>query len=137
MVSVLLLLTGGTPAVAQSFLLYDDPPRPSGSIYERVMRMPPEDFPDVTEPDEPDDYAVDRPTTEVPPQFRRQVVSYPSREAPGTIVIDTPHAYLYYVLGGGQAIRYGIGVRREGSPGRACAQSNARPNGRIGYRRSK
>ncbi len=33
---------------------------------------------------------------------------------PGTIVIDTPNAYLYYVLPGGRAIRYGIGVGREG-----------------------
>ena len=35
-------------------------------------------------------------------------------EAPGTIVIDTPNTYLYYVLGGGKAMRYGIGVGREG-----------------------
>jgi lipoprotein-anchoring transpeptidase ErfK/SrfK len=51
---------------------------------------------------------------EVPARFRRQVVSYPSRETPGTIIIDTPNTYLYYVLGGGQAIRYGIGVGRDG-----------------------
>jgi lipoprotein-anchoring transpeptidase ErfK/SrfK len=50
----------------------------------------------------------------LPPELRRQVVSYPSREAPGTIVIDTPNTYLYYVLGGGSALRYGIGVGREG-----------------------
>jgi lipoprotein-anchoring transpeptidase ErfK/SrfK len=51
---------------------------------------------------------------ELPARFRRQIVSYPTHEASGTIIIDTPHAYLYYVLGGGQAIRYGIGVGREG-----------------------
>jgi len=51
---------------------------------------------------------------EMPARFRRQVVSYPGREAPGTVIIDTPNTYLYYVLGGGQAIRYGIGVGREG-----------------------
>jgi lipoprotein-anchoring transpeptidase ErfK/SrfK len=50
----------------------------------------------------------------LPPELRRQVVPYPSREAPGTIVIDTPNTYLYYVLGGGRALRYGIGVGREG-----------------------
>ena len=38
----------------------------------------------------------------------------PTREAPGTIIIDTPNTYLYYVLGSGQAIRYGIGVGRDG-----------------------
>jgi lipoprotein-anchoring transpeptidase ErfK/SrfK len=48
------------------------------------------------------------------PRLRRQVVTYSGREAPGTVIIDTPHTYLYYVLGGGKAIRYGIGVGREG-----------------------
>jgi lipoprotein-anchoring transpeptidase ErfK/SrfK len=51
---------------------------------------------------------------EMPARLKRQVVNYASREAPGTIIIDTPNTYLYYVLGGGQAIRYGIGVGREG-----------------------
>jgi lipoprotein-anchoring transpeptidase ErfK/SrfK len=48
------------------------------------------------------------------PRFQRQIVSYSTREAAGTVVIDTPNTYLYYVLGNGQAIRYGIGVGREG-----------------------
>ena len=51
---------------------------------------------------------------EMPARLRRQVVSYATREAPGTVIIDTPNTYLYYVLGGGQAIRYGIGVGRDG-----------------------
>ena len=49
-----------------------------------------------------------------PANLRRQIVAYPSRETPGTIVIDTPNTYLYVVLGNGRAIRYGIGVGREG-----------------------
>jgi lipoprotein-anchoring transpeptidase ErfK/SrfK len=53
-------------------------------------------------------------TATLPARLRRQIVAYPSREAPGTIIVDTPHTYLYYVLGGGKAIRYGIGVGREG-----------------------
>jgi lipoprotein-anchoring transpeptidase ErfK/SrfK len=53
-------------------------------------------------------------TSELPPRFRRQIVAYPTREAAGTVIIDTPNTYLYYVLGGGQAIRYGIGVGRDG-----------------------
>ena len=57
--------------------------------------------------DESDDAQLD-------PRLQRQVVSYSGREAPGTVIIDTPHTYLYYVLGGGKAIRYGIGVGREG-----------------------
>jgi|SRR5579871_2454944 len=48
------------------------------------------------------------------PRFKRQVVAYATREAPGTIVIDTPDTYLYLVLGGGKALRYGIGVGRQG-----------------------
>ncbi|HZP69579.1 MAG TPA: L,D-transpeptidase [Pseudolabrys sp.] len=48
------------------------------------------------------------------PNLRRQVVSYSGHEAPGTVIVDTPHTYLYYVLGGGKAIRYGIGVGRQG-----------------------
>jgi lipoprotein-anchoring transpeptidase ErfK/SrfK len=56
----------------------------------------------------------DNVTAELPARLKRQTVSYPTREAAGTIIIDTPNTYLYYVLGGGQAIRYGIGVGRDG-----------------------
>ncbi len=51
---------------------------------------------------------------EAPARLRRQIVDYTSAEAPGTIIIDTPNTYLYFVLGGGKAVRYGIGVGREG-----------------------
>ncbi|HWV53974.1 L,D-transpeptidase [Pseudorhodoplanes sp.] len=44
----------------------------------------------------------------------RGVVSYPSGERPGTIVISTGQRRLYYILGNGQAIAYGIGVGRDG-----------------------
>jgi lipoprotein-anchoring transpeptidase ErfK/SrfK len=50
----------------------------------------------------------------LPARLKRQVVNYPTREAPGTIIIDTPHTYLYLVMGNGQAMRYGIGVGRDG-----------------------
>ena len=49
-----------------------------------------------------------------PPQFQRQLVDYPTTEPAGTIVIDTPHTFLYLMLGNGKALRYGIGVGREG-----------------------
>src|ERR671937_2186391 len=58
--------------------------------------------------------ASDDERADVPAPLRRQTVSYTGPEAPGTIIIDTPNTYLYYVLGGGKAIRYGIGVGREG-----------------------
>jgi len=47
-------------------------------------------------------------------ELRRQIVDYRTSEAPGTIIIDTPNTYLYLVMGGGKAMRYGIGVGREG-----------------------
>ena len=46
--------------------------------------------------------------------LQRQVVNYPTTATTGTIIIDTAQTYLYYVLGGGKAIRYGIGVGRDG-----------------------
>lgn len=67
-----------------------------------VAALPPEDQPEEGEP------------KELPPQFKRQVIDYLTKEPPGTIIIDTPSTYLYYILGGGKAVRYGIGVGREG-----------------------
>ncbi len=51
---------------------------------------------------------------EIDPKFWRQEVDYPSGERPGTLIVDTPAKYLYHVLPGGRAMRYGIGVGREG-----------------------
>jgi lipoprotein-anchoring transpeptidase ErfK/SrfK len=51
---------------------------------------------------------------ELEPQFRKQVVYYRSSEAPGTIIVVTAERHLYLVQGNGRAIRYGIGVGREG-----------------------
>ncbi len=46
------------------------------------------------------DYQPERgPARELPPQFRRTVVDYPTTEPPGTIIIDTPNTYLYLTLG--------------------------------------
>ena len=50
----------------------------------------------------------------MPERLRRTIVSFNTREAPGTIVIDTGNTALYYVLGQGRAVRYGVGVGREG-----------------------
>jgi lipoprotein-anchoring transpeptidase ErfK/SrfK len=52
--------------------------------------------------------------TRLPDRLKRQIVDYRTAEPAGTIVIDTPNTVLYYVLGNGKAIRYGIGVGREG-----------------------
>ena len=75
-----------------------------GSFWSDRQALP---QPGVTE-DEGDGSAI------LPERLQRKVVSFESREAPGTIVIDTGNTTLYYVLGQGRAIRYGVGVGREG-----------------------
>jgi lipoprotein-anchoring transpeptidase ErfK/SrfK len=50
----------------------------------------------------------------LPERLRRATVSFDTRETSGTIVIDTGSTELYYVLGQGRAICYGVGVGREG-----------------------
>jgi lipoprotein-anchoring transpeptidase ErfK/SrfK len=50
----------------------------------------------------------------LPERLRRAVVAYNTREPAGTVIIDTGNTALYYVLGQGQAVRYGVGVGREG-----------------------
>jgi lipoprotein-anchoring transpeptidase ErfK/SrfK len=66
------------------------------------MTLPPEDQPETGKP------------KELPPNLKKQLVDYATREPAGTIVIDTSNTYLYLTLGGGKALRYGIGVGREG-----------------------
>ena len=56
----------------------------------------------------------DESATPTPERLRRVIVAFPTSAAPGTIVIDTGATALYYVLGGGRAIRYAVGVGREG-----------------------
>jgi lipoprotein-anchoring transpeptidase ErfK/SrfK len=72
-----------------------------GSIFDRVLREPAAAQPPKDE-------------GELQAHLRRQVVDYRTTEAAGTVIVDTPNTYLYYVIGGGKAIRYGIGVGREG-----------------------
>jgi lipoprotein-anchoring transpeptidase ErfK/SrfK len=66
-----------------------------------VATLPPEDQPETGK-------------AELSPELRRQLVPYQTNEPGGTIVIDTQNTHLYLVLGNGQAMRYGIGVGREG-----------------------
>ena len=48
------------------------------------------------------------------PAYYRQVVPYATDERPGTIVVDTPKRFLYLVRDDGTAMRYGVGIGREG-----------------------
>jgi lipoprotein-anchoring transpeptidase ErfK/SrfK len=52
--------------------------------------------------------------TDIDPVYLRTVVNYPTAEPAGTIVIDPQRHFLYFVEGGGRAIRYGVGVGRQG-----------------------
>lgn len=90
-----------TVADAQPLALFA-PSHQSPAPFDRVPRSAP---PVVEE---------DRSPAAAPAPLRRQIVPYSTREAPGTIIVDTPNTYLYYVLGNGRAVRYGIGVGREG-----------------------
>jgi lipoprotein-anchoring transpeptidase ErfK/SrfK len=77
--------------------------RPPGTVNsEQMASLPPDIRPESGEQKQLD------------PRFRRQMVSYQTREPAGTIIIDTPNTHLYLVLGNGQALRYGVGVGREG-----------------------
>jgi lipoprotein-anchoring transpeptidase ErfK/SrfK len=83
-----------TPAQAQQ------QPAGNNSVM-TVASLPPEEQPEAG-------------PAELAPNLRRQEVDFTTKEPPGTIVVDTPHTYLYYVLGHGRAIRYGVRVGRDG-----------------------
>jgi lipoprotein-anchoring transpeptidase ErfK/SrfK len=74
---------------------------PVGGRPMTIASLPPEEQPDAA-------------PAQLPPNLRRQEVPFVTKEPAGTIVVDTPNTYLYYVLGGGRAIRYGVRVGREG-----------------------
>ena len=81
------------------------------SLFPFILTPPVQAAPQLQAPPQADEDGV---AIELPARLKRQVVNYTTREAPGTIIIDTPNTYLYLVLGGGHAVRYGIGVGRDG-----------------------
>jgi lipoprotein-anchoring transpeptidase ErfK/SrfK len=66
-----------------------------------LSALPPEEQPEVG-------------PAQLAPNLRRQEVAFATKEPAGTLIVDTPNTYLYYVLGGGRAIRYGVRVGRDG-----------------------
>src|SRR6266849_3331386 len=66
-----------------------------------LSALPPDEQPEVA-------------PAQLSPNLRRQEVAFPTKEPAGTLIVDTPNTYLYYVLGGGRAIRYGVRVGRDG-----------------------
>jgi lipoprotein-anchoring transpeptidase ErfK/SrfK len=101
--TVVAATTFATTVSASPFFFLDPIFQPQQSPYDQQMQAPVDRaVPGMEE------------STEAPARFRRTVVEYRTSEGPGTIIIDTPNTYLYLVLGNGRAIRYGIGVGREG-----------------------
>src|SRR5437763_1763961 len=72
------------------------------SLFPFILTPPVQAAPQLQAPQDDEDGIA----TELPARLKRQVVNYSTREAPGTIIIDTPHTYLYLVMGNGQAMRY-------------------------------
>jgi lipoprotein-anchoring transpeptidase ErfK/SrfK/transposase-like protein len=109
----------GCQAFAQHYpsQLYPPPlayPAPPGPPYRPLPPIDADDDPRDTAALPPEVRPETGPKKELPPQFRRTLVDYYTKEPAGTIIIDTPNTYLYLVLGNGRALRYGIGVGREG-----------------------
>src|ERR1700681_860443 len=66
-----------------------------------LSALPPEEQPDAA-------------PVNLPPNLRRQEGRFTTKEPSGTLIVDTPNTHLYYVLGNGRAIRYGVRVGRDG-----------------------
>ncbi|WP_322517831.1 L,D-transpeptidase family protein [Rhodopseudomonas palustris] len=91
----------GVPQVATGSV----PPAPQIGADGRplqVAALPPEEQPDADQ------------EFQLPPHLRRQEVAFQTKEPAGTIVVDTSNTYLYYILGNGRAMRYGVRVGRDG-----------------------
>ncbi len=65
-------------------------------------------------------------------RYLRRQVAYNGPEAPGTIIIDTPTRYAYLIQPGGTAMRYGVGIGRDGFAGKAAPACSSSANGRAG-----
>jgi lipoprotein-anchoring transpeptidase ErfK/SrfK len=92
---------GGAPAAGVTGSVQQQAPVGADDKSVQLSALPPEEQPDAA-------------PAQLPPNLRRQEVAFPTKEPAGTIVVDTPNTYLYYVLGGGRAIRYGVRVGRDG-----------------------
>ena len=65
------------------------------------------------EPDQPG-YVATEDQEQLPSKYQKQVVFYRTTEPPGTIIVNTPERFLYLVMPDNRALRYGIGVGRQG-----------------------
>ena len=79
------------------------PDGPSADVLRMYAALPDERFPIPA-------MRIDR----LDPRYYRQVVTDPTGARPGTVVVDTPNRFLYWVMEGGRAVRYGVGIGRDG-----------------------
>lgn len=100
------------PACAQTFSLFGPIYRQSAPEGQQSQPEYQQSAPEAAQP--PADDATVAGDDLLPPALRRQVVAYPTTEPAGTIIVDTAHTFLYLTLGDGMAMRYGIGVGRQG-----------------------
>ena len=96
-------VTGSLQPAQQGAVPPQGVPQPQGADGRPVTlsALPPEEQPDAA-------------PVNLPPNLRRQEVTLATKEPPGTLIVDTPNTYLYYVVGNNRAIRYGVRVGRDG-----------------------
>ena len=92
----------GRPELSVRFPPLAHAPGHAAARQRGVMTLPPEDQPEIGQP------------KALPEHLKKQLVDYVTKEPAGTIIVDTSNTYLYLNLGNGKALRYGIGVGREG-----------------------
>jgi lipoprotein-anchoring transpeptidase ErfK/SrfK len=93
---------GGAPQQAATGTVAPGPQIGADGKPMQVSLLPPEDQPEADQ------------SVQLEPRLRRQEVDFKTKEPAGTIVVDTANTYLYYVLGHGRAVRYGVRVGRDG-----------------------
>ena len=99
-----LALAGCSTAGSRTRLVAEDEPvRVPSDVLAMYAEVPDEPFPVPAAPIE-----------KLAPQYWRQMVDDPTGEQPGTVVVDTANRYLYLVADGGKAMRYGVGIGRDG-----------------------
>jgi lipoprotein-anchoring transpeptidase ErfK/SrfK len=105
----------GPPVIYSDHAPGDDGLRPRGTVTGSVEQAPVgADGRPMQLSALPADEQPETGPAQLAPNLRRQEVAFPTKEPAGTLVVDTPNTYLYYVLGGGRAIRYGVRVGRDG-----------------------
>ncbi len=112
MINAKLICRGSAGAITAMWIGLMSPSAPADPLWYDGQRHTNRVFHSVATDSAIEEDSLDSAT--VSDRLRRRIVDYPTRQPPGTIIIDTANTYLYYVLVGGKAVRYGIGVGREG-----------------------